>query len=256
MRRRGLWLAMTAVLATAMLPAAGWLFAEDGPEPTGPEAGLALAAQLRNIRPDDGEWQGSLKIQRHGPKGRTTTVLPVAGKAESTDAHWSVTYRVEPAAGRPAEGLTVAHSVDGPNEYVYARGGTNEPLRLTGSGAEIPLADSDYWLADLGFEFYHWPQQNRLKGAMRQGRPCYVLESTDPGAKPGGYGRVVSWIDRETGGPIEAEAYGSDGKRLKEFAIGSVKKVNGRYQLKDMSIINVRTSSRTTMEFDLTQAGR
>jgi negative regulator of sigma E activity len=86
---------------------------------------------------------------------------------------------------------------------------------------------------------------------LRRSRSCYVLQSVNPDAKPGGYGWVITWIDQETNQPIQAEAYGTDGKILKEFSIGSIKKVNGRWELKDMKISNRRTGTQTQLEFNL-----
>jgi hypothetical protein len=62
---------------------------------------------------------------------------------------------------------------------------------------------------------------------------------------------VVTWIEKESGAPIQAEAYGADNKLLKEFWLGSFKKINGRYELKDMKINNLKTKTRTQLVFDL-----
>jgi hypothetical protein len=106
-------------------------------------------------------------------------------------------------------------------------------------------------MLDLGLEFFHWPKQRAIRAEMRRGQPCRVLESTDPNARPGGYSRVLSWIDNETGGVIEAEAYDSTNKLLKKFALGSFKKVEGQWQLRDMRISNVQTEQQTKLKFDL-----
>jgi hypothetical protein len=57
----------------------------------------------------------------------------------------------------------------------------------------------------LGLDFLHWPQQRRLKGEMRLGQSCYVLESRDEGAKS--IVRVKSYIDKESNGLLIAEGY-------------------------------------------------
>jgi hypothetical protein len=54
-----------------------------------------------------------------------------------------------------------------------------------------------------------------LRITRRKGRPCQILESRTDTPSPEGYSRVVSWIDRETGQPIIAEAYGADGNPSK-----------------------------------------
>ena len=116
-----------------------------------------------------------------------------------------------------------------------------------------PFAHSDFWLCDLGLEFFHWPAQKVLPKTtnLKRGRAYTLLESTNPNPATNGYSRVRSWIDKETGGILEAEAYDAAGKLLKEFEPKSFKKVNGQWELQDMEIYNDQTRSRTRIEFDL-----
>ncbi|MGP8021051.1 MAG: outer membrane lipoprotein-sorting protein [Limisphaerales bacterium] len=113
------------------------------------------------------------------------------------------------------------------------------------------FAGSDFWVEDLSLEFFHWPEQKILKHEMRRGRACQILESTNPSPSPNGYSRVVSWIDNETLGIVQAEAYDAKGELLKEFYPKSFKKVNGQWELQEMEIRNDQTGSRTRLEFDL-----
>jgi len=113
------------------------------------------------------------------------------------------------------------------------------------------FANSDFWVCDLGLEFFHWPAQKVLKKEIKRSRGCTVLESTNPNPATNSYSRVVSWIDSESGGIVQAEAYDFNGKLLKEFAPKSFKKVNGQWELQEMQINNVQTGSRTRLDFDL-----
>jgi len=114
----------------------------------------------------------------------------------------------------------------------------------------IPFAGSDFWLADLGLEFFHWPEQRILKSELRKSRLCRVLESINPRPAPGAYSRVVSWIDDESRGILHADAYDFQNKLLKEFDTKKFKKVEGQWQLEEMEINNVQTGSRTQIEFN------
>ena len=116
-----------------------------------------------------------------------------------------------------------------------------------------PFANSDFWLCDLGLEFFHWPAQKILPKPTNlvRGRDYTLLESTNPNLSTNGYSRVLTWIDKETGGILQAEAYDANGKLLKEFSPKSFKKVNGQWELQEMVIRNVQTGSRTQLEFDL-----
>ncbi len=120
----------------------------------------------------------------------------------------------------------------------------------------IPFAGSDFWVADLGLEFFHWPAQRILPKTtkmptLKLGREYTLLESTNPNPSTNGYSRVVTWIDKETGGILAAEAYDFNGKLLKEFWPKSFEKVNGQWQVGEMEIRNVQTGSHTRLDFDL-----
>lgn len=142
-------------------------------------------------------------------------------------------------------------------------------IQLTGSGVgDYSIAqlndpwvsvftNSDFWIADLGLEFFHWPAQKTLPKTtnLKRGREYTLLESTNPNPPTNGYSRVLSWIDKESGGILQAEAYDAKGKLLKVFEPKSFKKVNGQWELQEMEIRNVQTGSRTRLEFDLKKNG-
>jgi hypothetical protein len=152
--------------------------------------------------------------------------------------------------------LVVIHEAGRPNGYYLweGPGKSGEEMEhkvkaLVGSTLMMPFAGSDFWVADLGLEFFHWPAQKVLKKEVKRSRGCTVLESTNPNPSTNGYARVVSWIDNESSGIVQAEAYDFKNKLLKEFAPKSFKKVNGQWELQEMEIRNVQTGSRTRLEF-------
>ena len=175
-------------------------------------SGQALAVQIRNAVPDEAsQVQGTLSIKAGGQ----TRTVPVTCRVAVHDAFWETDYDVAATANAGAEKLIVIHRTNAPNEYLYARAPSPaaplpEPVRLSqAEAAATPLAGSDFSAADLGLDFLHWPQQRRLKNEMRLGQPCYVLESSDKGAK--GIVRVKSYIDKETSGLLIATGYDADG---------------------------------------------
>jgi hypothetical protein len=162
------------------------------------------------------------------------------------------------ASGNAANGmrLTIIHSDNGPNQYLLSEwpgASASEPKKLTGEQLMMPFAGSDFWVADLGLEFLHWPQQRVVRKEMRKGQACDVLESSNPHPVPGGYARVLSWIG--TSHPddtvlVHADAFDDHGKRLKQFDPKKLEKVNGAYQLESMEMFNAKTGSRTLIEFN------
>ena len=230
--------------------------------------GRNLAYELCATRPAENFTNtGVLKI-RDG-KGKSSEV-PIKFETVVTETNWSNIYQEFKGtnAAQYIFELTVIHIDANSNKYLVSFPDINADVSwgaihsytqmarmFIPPGANImkPFAGSDFWIADLGLEFFHWPQQKILPHTtnLKRGRSYTLLESTNPNPTTNGYSRVLSWIDKESGGILEAEAYDIHGRLLKDFAPKSFKKVNGQWELQEMEIRNVQTGSRTRLEFDL-----
>jgi hypothetical protein len=218
------------------------------------EEGQALATDLRNSGPTEPvEVRGTIRF-RDGYGHRRN--LPFHFRVLPTSEGWSEVYETPGDDDVSGQRLTVVHRYGEPNVYqleTLTKGGqASSNVKLTGLEAMVPFAGSDFWLVDLGLEYLHWPRHRiveELKIQRRKGRPCYVLESELPDGPSFAYTRVLSWIDRETGKPILAQAYDPEGKLFKEFEVGGVTKVEGVWELKNLEMRNLRADSRTVLEF-------
>ena len=221
--------------------------------------GRNLARQLCEQRPLE-NFTNTSTVSIRPAKGRKRE-FPMLTVTTLTATNWTTVYEIRPNPNAPEnQRLTVTHSGTQPNHYSLIRGQTNDIA--DGSGlpeAASPMsafADSDFWLADLGLEFLHWPGQNLLRKELRSGQSCYVLESLNPLPVARGYARVVSWIDIDSvqqsdqPGLIHANAYDASGKMLKEFEWKEVAKVNGRWQVSEVQMRNLQTGSRTILKFN------
>jgi len=243
------------VVLLALSSFSGCAFGADRPSDVAIAEGQKLAAELRSSRPEENlAVNGLLKI-RDG-NGRRSKV-PFHYQIVLLRDGWKAIYETQPSGALAGERLIVVHAEAQPTRYLNSPlketdNRSADPVSLSGDKAMVPFANSDFWLADFGLEFLHWPQQRiveETKIRMRKGRPCKVLESVNSQPNAAGYTRVRSWIDKETGKPILAEAYGPDNKLLKEFEVGSLTKVEGQWELKNMEMRNVRTDSQTVLEF-------
>ncbi len=245
--------------------------------------GRDLARQLCDARPAENFTNTGVLQIRDGSGKRTNT--PVKCKVVMAAVNWQSIYESTQtnASGNYSPHLVqnmllITHAENEPNRYEYEN--SNGPMiaspskieptsgdaamenqmhivstisKLTVDELMRPFANSDFWLCDLGLEFLHWPAQKILPKTtnLKRGREYTLLESTNPNPPTNGYSRVLSWIDKESGGILEAEAYDAQGKLLKVFEPKSFKKVNGQWELQEMEIRNVQTGSRTRLEFDL-----
>lgn len=223
--------------------------------------GRQLARQLCEARPAENFTNlGILKFKDAKGKSRDISVRFIA-KIQPTN--WVGIFQGINTATREADKLAIIHEPSLTNRYAVVhvcQNTTFAQLDLwrmeTFSEADekmVPFCGSDFSAADLGLEFFHWPEQKVLPKTtnLKRGRAYTLLESTNPDPGTNGYSRVVSWIDQETGGILEAAAYDAQGKLLKVFEPKSFKKVDGQWELQEMEIRNVQTGSRTRLEFDL-----
>lgn len=206
--------------------------------------GRQLARQLCEAQPAENYTNtGVLKIRDGNHK---TIKIPIKIEVVVTETNWFSSYDAE------ISDVKIIHRSGSENEYHYhASNGKN--VRLLGNQIMVSFAGSDFWIADLGLEFFHWPAQKLLTNPtpLKLGRSYKLLESTNPNPSTNGYSRVLSWVDRESGGLLQAEAYDTKGKLLKVFEPKSYGKVDGQWQLEEVQIRNDQTDSRTRLEFDL-----
>ena len=214
--------------------------------------GQVLAAKLRSLAPaTNAELRGVLNIR----KADEIVQVPIITRIVSGSPIWEGIYETDPPDKKAAEKLVIQHHADQPNDYLFTPDkAAAPPAKVTGPQLATAFGGSDFWILDLGMEFLSWPGQRVIKKdppLMRLSRPCDLLECTTPNPIPGGYARVLAYVDKETGGLIQAEAFDSAGKLLKEFSVRSVKKIRGQPQLKEIQIRNTKTKSRTRLDFDL-----
>ena len=212
----------------------------------------ALVADMLSQKPAQTNT-GVLRIRNAKAEQRE---IPMRFEIWSTaDTSTSIYEAKDPGPPRRDLKLTVIHSDGRPNQYSLSENG-GPAKTLTGDETMVPFAGSDFYIADLGLEFLHWPQQRLLKKEMRRSRFRDVLESVNP--KSGsGYSRVVSWVERESPhGIVHADAYDTRGEVVKRFDPTEVEKVHGEYQLQEMEIRNLKTHSRTRIAFNLGEEKR
>jgi hypothetical protein len=215
--------------------------------------GVALVKEmLSRFPPENTQVLGLLKIR---PPDGPITEVPTKMVVRISTNGWEDIYETQPLPGRPGEVLVIKHHGTQPSEYLFGRYEKRgaQPQLQPIAGAELfkQFAGSDFYIADLGLEFLHWPSQKIVKKEMRKSRSCRVVESVNPKPAPGMYSRVLSWIDFETSNLIMAQGYDADNRLLKEFSIRKISRNEGKAQVKEIEMRNDQTDSRTRLEFNL-----
>jgi len=224
------------------------------PPPLSPAEGAreakALVAEMLAEKPEQNSTNvGVLKIR--DPEGNQRAI-PLKIVALITPKNWLQIYEASPSSSS-AITLTINHTSEKTNQYFLSTSANSAPKLLTPGELMSPFAGSDFWIADLGYEFLHWPKQTVIKNDMRHSRACKILESVNPNPTSGGYTRVLCWITVEKPhAPVHADAYDASG-RFKQFDPKNLEKVNGVYQIESVEMRNSKTGSHTVLEFDTQQ---
>jgi hypothetical protein len=212
----------------------------------GAKEGRALVAEMLSQKPSQNTTsKGVLKIRDAAGKRRD---IPFKFELALAEAGWKSVYETTDNEVNRVK-LTVDCSDPAMLKFLLRE--RSGEKTLAGNETMISFAGSDFWIADLGLEFLRWPEQRVLRKEIRRGQSCSVLESINPNPASAAYRRVVSWVDLDSNGIMNAEAYDFKNKLLKEFAVKRFKKVEGQWQLQEMEISNRQAGSWTRIEFDL-----
>jgi len=222
------------------------------PHPSPEAAGQALVARLLARAPESAQTNRGALVVRPPRGTRPVFEVPLEIAVYPTRTGWGSFYQAGPTPDGRRVRLWIERVGDGPPRYWKAEVGPGESWPETGQPVESEalmqrFAQSDFWLADLGMQFLYWPRQRLIRSEMRRGQFCDVLESEDPAGPTVGYGRVRAWWDRDTGGLVHAEALDTRDRVWKEFSPRVFRKIEGRWEVTELEMIDRQAGSRTRL---------
>jgi hypothetical protein len=218
--------------------------------PSNPEAaGKELATRLLALQP-------ASSMTNHATLTIRTTktnqvIVPLRIEVVVSADQWTTTYIQPATTGQHESRYTVMRGQDGSTKYQVSSDSPKASAWIEGQAGMVPIAGSDFTLADMGMEFLRWPTQRLMKKEIRRTQSCDKLESIAPDGWTNGYDRVVSWFDIDTGGPVIVEAYDAKGRMVKEFRPTKFEKKDGQYEVEEIEMNNPLTKSRSTLRFVL-----
>lgn len=229
--------ALSMALISALLLLDGLQAVEPLPD------GNQLAKTIRNLIPEENvEIRTTMEVIELENKRFETEVVIQVEKLGL--AQWQTTYKAKRDED-VSEHWRIRREIGQPNRYEY-KGHLAKRTEILSS-----MAGSSFYIADFGMEFLHWPSQTVLKTQRRKSRLCHVLESRNPKPAEGEYHRVVSWVDKETGGILLADIYTAEVKPIKRFAVKGLAKKDGRWQVDEMEMRDTKTRARSRLYFHL-----
>jgi hypothetical protein len=108
--------------------------------------------------------------------------------------------------------------------------------RVTAARFDDLVRGSDISYEDLAMKFLYWPRATIEGEQMMLLRKCWKIRVEPPSKNESQYGRVLLWIDKDTGALMQAEAFNHAGAFARRFKVISGQKISGTWLLKSMRI--------------------
>ena len=134
------------------------------PPPLSPAEGAreakALVAEMLAEKPEQNSTNvGVLKIRNSEGNQHQ---IPLKIVTLITRTNWLQIYEASATPSSSAITLTIVHTSENANQYFLSSSANSAPKPLSPADLMAPFAGSDFWIADLGYEFLHWPKQTRI----------------------------------------------------------------------------------------------
>ncbi len=164
-------------------------------------------------------------------------------------------YTIMDTFGRKLEQLTITRQHGESPEFNYASG---DPLVLRPTpNLSKTIRNTDITWLDLTLSVLWWkPEQKITTGSVR-GRDCYIIKVRRPttdsskktlkNMKNTTHNAARLWIDKKAHVLMQAEEINSENKAIRRLWVKSIKKINGRWMIKDMEVTGSSADIRTRL---------
>ena len=160
-------------------------------------------------------------------------------------------YTLRDSFGRELEQLTVTREPGESPQFSFASG---QPLVMRPApDLTRAIRGTDISWMDLTLSFLWWSPQPGVTRDEVRGRPCYVITVSRPASvvadpdAPDAYSTAKLWIDQKVRVLMQAEARDDSDNPTRRLWVKSIKKVNGRWMVKDMEVAGPESERRTRL---------
>ena len=118
--------------------------------------------------------------------------------------------------------------------------------RISSRQRNSSFVGTDYSYSDLDNRDLKDATKTRLDDDKLGGHDCYVVDAV-PTDKRSQYGRVRLWVSKSTWLPLRMRYYDHSDKERKRFTAKEVKRVNGRWIIKESKMVDLKRRRATVL---------
>jgi len=208
-------------------------------EPSALPAADALLRDVRDRLPrEELRIAGDLEVR--GRKGVVIGRMNVEALIALGGDQPRARYTVRDALGGEIEELTVSRPAQGgAPQLAYRRG--DPPAPAAAPGIHEAIGNSDLTWADLALAFLDWEGGRTVGRETYKGQECFLVDLPPPAEAasdgPGRpYARMRLWIHEALRMVAKLEAYDAEERLVRRMEIKALRRVNGRWMIKDMEV--------------------
>lgn len=143
--------------------------------------------------------------------------------------------------------LVVEHQPGDTEQFLYLPA-LRRSRRIAAAQKSQSFVNSDFTYEDLERRAVD-ASRHRVLGEETHGDiPCWVLESIPLDSPPSQYGRVQTWVAKESSVPVRIEYFDKQGKHVKTYEVRSLKQVQGIWTEMEVVMQNLQDGHRTVLK--------
>lgn len=156
----------------------------------------------------------------------------------------SVAYFLSPADVKGTAFLVWEHK-DQPNDVFIYLPALKNIRRIASDQKNQSFMGSDFSYADMEREDVDDAVHKILAEEVREGKPCWVLESNPKPESTSEYGRVVTWITQDDFVPVKMDLYDKKGTLYKVMEVQRSGPVEDKTLILQFTMENVQKGTKT-----------
>lgn len=145
-------------------------------------------------------------------------------------------------------GFLILANADAPDQQYLFLPALGKSKRIGGSQRHQRFMGTDLTYGDLESRSLRSSASRRLADGVVGGHPTYVIEATAVDAKTSGYGKTISWIDKNSFIPLRVQFFDERLRPLKTMEVVVFEQRQGRWVVMDSVIKNSQSNSQTRMQ--------
>lgn len=160
----------------------------------------------------------------------------------------SITLFMEPANVKNTRFLTIQNDDRDDDQWIYLPS-LRKVKRIAAGERDGSFMGSDFSYSDMSGNDLDDSEYTILREEELSGRSCWVIQAVGLPEIESTYGKIISWVDKETYLTLKVDFYDDDGKtKIKELTMEGLKETDGFWFAEKTTMKTIASDHQTVLE--------